>query len=131
MNNSNCYNVETSKEIYNPVALIFHDYPNEFILNKVRGKEKTINEYTRIINKLKKKILFHIIKKERELGVSNTGEEKIVKLDDRIERLRMVISEDTAKHLFFNETIISWNENDKQIEKSYEMHKKQKRLQKK
>jgi hypothetical protein len=110
--------VETSKEIYNPVALIFHDYPNEFILNKVRGKEKTINEYTRIINKLKKKILFHIIKKERELGVSNTGEEKIVKLDDRIERLRMVISEDTAKHLFFNETIISWNENDKQIEKS-------------
>lgn len=119
MNNSNCYNVEISKEIYNPVALIFHDYPTQFILDHVRGKEKTINEYTRIINKIKKKLLFHIIKKERELSINDTSEIKIVKLDDRIQRLRTALSTET-RNLFFNETIISWNENDKQIDKTFD-----------
>jgi hypothetical protein len=120
MNNSNCYNVETSKTLYRPISLIFHHYPTQFILDKVRGKEATINTYTRIINKIKKKLIHLVTKKEREFEIDNSGEGNLVKLDERIERLRTTISNESENNIFFNETMISWNENDIQIEKSLE-----------
>ena len=120
MNNSNCYNVETSKTLYKPVSLIFHHYPTQNILDKVRAKETVILEYTRNINKIKKKLIYVVNKKEKELGIINAGENYIVKLDDRIERLKASMTTEGELNVFFNETLIHWNENDIQIQKTFD-----------
>ena len=119
MNNSKCYNIEVSRTSYKPVALIFHHYPTQSILDKVIAKETTIVENTRIINKLKKKLLNHVIKKEKELGIQNSEENYIVKLESRIERIKTSVSSEEELSIF-NETIIYWNENDKQIENTFD-----------
>jgi hypothetical protein len=119
MNYSNCYNIEVSRTSYKPVALIFHHYPTQSILDKVRAKETTIVENTRIINKLKKKLLNHVIKKEKELGIQNLEENYLIKLESRIERIKTSVSSE-EEFSIFNETIISWNENVKQIENTFD-----------
>ena len=55
MNNSNCYNVQILNKLYKPIALIFHHYPTENIIEKVKGKQASIFEYSKNIGKIKKK----------------------------------------------------------------------------
>ena len=59
-----------------------------------------------------------MVKKEKELDIINTGDSYIVKLDDRLERIKSAMKSESDINIFFNDTIIIWNEKDVQIQKS-------------